>query len=148
MQHATWIVVADGARGRILSREPGADRFVPALPFELVGSRLPTRDRVTDRGGQTLERVGAGGHAKLAAQQAKEHDQEVLAKRLADEISTGRTSNRFDRLVLVAPPSFLGMLRDSLDTASRKLVVATHAKDLSNLDPVHLEQRLRELVAA
>ena len=145
MTRPTWIVVADGARGRIFSRAHGKKELDSALPFELVQSRSPMHDRVTDRGGQTHESAGPGGHTKSKSVDAKEHDQQVLAKRIADAIRHGRTENRFEKIVLIAPPAFLGQLRGALDEPSRKLVSASHAKDLSGLNPPQLQERLLEL---
>ena len=147
MAQTTWIVVADGARGRVFSTDARDDEIDDALPYEFVGSRQPTRERVTDRAGQTLERHGPGGHAKSKSQDAKEHDQENLAREIADAMRSGRTDHRFDNLVLIAPPAFLGRLRTALDGPTAKLVTATHAKDLSGLPPHDLRARLRELLS-
>ena len=147
MALTTWIVVADGARGRVFSADTRDKKIDSALPYEFVGSRQPTRERVTDRAGQTLERHGPGGHAKSKAQDAKERDQDNLAREIADAMRSARTDRRFDNLVLVAPPAFLGRLRTALDAPTAKLVTATHAKDLSHLPAHDLRQRLRELLA-
>ena len=145
MTRATWFVVADGARARVFSQEPGSDTLASALPQDLIGSRQPTRELVTDRSGQALERHGPGGHAMNKSQDAKVHGQEVLAREVAAAIRGGRNDGSFDRLVLVAPPAFLGRLRAVLDSSSSELVVASHAKDLSKLSLHDLSERLREL---
>lgn len=145
MKTATWFVVADGSRGRILAYDANEDTFEAVLPFEFKAGRERTRQRVTDRAGQTQERPRSGGHAEQKSQDGKEHDQEVLAREIADEIRSGRTDHRFDQLVLVAPPRFLGRLRDELDDASAAMVPTSHARDLTRLSNHELEPRLREL---
>ena len=145
MNNNTWFVVADGSRARVLARVPREERIVPALSRSFVGSRQPTRDRVTDRAGQTLERHGPGGHSKAKSQDAKEHDQELLARDVAAAIRGARGEGRFDQLVLIAPPAFLGQLRAVLDAATTRLIASTHAKDLSKLSQHELEQRLLKL---
>ena len=147
MERCTFIVVADGARGRIFARRPGNDAFEPALPYELVETRLRTRELVTDRGGQATERHGRGGHSMSKSVDAHEQSQRELAHRIAEAVRKARTENRFDRLVLVAPPAFLGLLRASLDDATAKLIVATRAKEISALDPHELAARLRTLLS-
>lgn len=147
MTRHTWFVVADGARGRIFEQTRGSAHLEPALPYDLVESRLPTRERVTDRGGQTLERHGKGGHSKWKAHDAKAHGQQELARRIADELRRARAENRFEELVLVMPPAFLGLLRKELDDDTNRRVVATHAKELSALTVHDLERALHQIEA-
>lgn len=146
MERCTWIVVADGARGRIFARRPDKDAFEPALPFDLVETRLRTRELVSDRGGHATERH-RGGHSLSKGVDAHEQSQNELAHRIAQTLRQGRTENRFDRLVLVAPPAFLGRLRGVLDDATAKLIVAARAKEISALSPHELQERLSSLLA-
>jgi len=146
MPHRTWIVVADGARGRVFAYSHRTKEFDSALGQDFVGSRLPMRERVSDRGGQTLERHGEGGHSKAKAQDAKEHAQEELAREIAGALTSGRNDKSYDELVLVAPPSFLGLLRKQLDSPTLQLVVASHDKDLSKLKEHELAKLAPDLV--
>lgn len=54
----------------------------------------------------------------------------VFAKRLADRLDHGRTQGDFDQLMLVAPPAFLGLLRESLNDQTLKLVSQSVDKNL------------------
>jgi protein required for attachment to host cells len=146
MPHRTWIVVADGARGRVFAYSHRTKEFDSALGQDFVGSRLHVRDRVTDRGGQTFESHGEGGHSKAKAQDAKEHRQEELAREIAGALTSGRNDKSYDELVLVAPPAFLGLLRQQLDAPTLQLVVASHDKDLSKLKEHELAKLAPDLV--
>lgn len=142
MDRRTWIVVADASRARVFA---GAS-LTPALPYDLVASRQSIGERVTDRGGQTHERVGRGGHTKCKSVDARAQADRVLAASVAEAIRHGRVEQRFDSIVLVAAPAFLGLLRQALDGPSRALVVASFAKDLSKVPEHDLRRRLRELL--
>ncbi len=139
-------MVADGARGRVFAWSRRDKTLTSPLDQDFVASRLHVRDRVSDRGGQTLERHGEGGHAKSKSQDKKEHDQQELAREIAGALGSARNDHAVEELVLVAPPSFLGLLRKELDGPTAKLVIASHHKDLSNLPEHELTKRVPELL--
>jgi len=56
----------------------------------------------------------------------------LFAKRLADRIEQGRVERRFERLCFVAPPRFLGLLREKCSRETAKLVEFELAKDFPN----------------
>ena len=75
-------------------------------------SRAHQRELTTDRPGRAFDSKGPGRHAVSGGSVSpKEHEASKLCSELADEIETARVQGRFDRLVLVATPSFLGELR-------------------------------------
>jgi len=53
------------------------------------------------------------------------------------------SQKHFDELVLVAPPKFLGMLRDELQNPLDKLVTRTVDKDLTRLTVHELVEALK-----
>ena len=61
-------------------------------------------------------------------------------------IETGRTSGQFQKLVLMAPPAFLGMLREQLGGEVRKLVVEEIAKDLVTHSIGEVRDKLRHVL--
>jgi len=69
----------------------------------------------------------------------------VFAAEIADKLSRGRLDRRFDDLVLIAAPRFLGVLRDELDAATAALVRGTLDKDYAGLNDRELIQRLDKL---
>jgi protein required for attachment to host cells len=65
-----------------------------------------------------------------------------FADLLRDAIRQGRIENRYDQLVLMAPPRFLGVLRERLDDQSLKCVTAEIDNDLLALSPSELRAYL------
>lgn len=65
-------------------------------------------------------------------QGAVEHSVKVFARELGRYLDKARLEHRYDQLVLVAPPKFLGALRKELGKEVEKLVAEELPKDLSN----------------
>jgi protein required for attachment to host cells len=78
--------------------------------------------------------MGVSRHSVGGEHNAQRHQLERFAKQVADEVERGRIEHAFDRLVLIAGPRMLGLLREALPEASRSAVVAEVAKDLVHGD--------------
>ena len=143
MSHA-WIVVADAARARIFSAEG------PVAPIEsleqLVSpeARLHDRDLASDRPGRSFDGAGAGRHGTDAATSPKEHEAHRFAKTIADHLEQGRIVDSYTRLILVAEPHFLGLLRKAISPETTGLITYELDKDLSKFDPKDIRKRLPE----
>jgi protein required for attachment to host cells len=108
------------------------------------GHRLHEGDLVTDREGRSFDSMGAGGHAVGNKNSTKDHEMENFAKRLALRLDEGRTTGELERLVLIAPPRFLGQLRAHLSTRAAGLVALTIGKELTTLTADKLEAHVPE----
>jgi protein required for attachment to host cells len=137
-----WVVVADSVRARIFEAHRHSPGLRPVLPYDLMGSREHDRDRWADRAGQTHQSAGHGAHAMAAQTNPMDHEHELLAREVARVLAHGRNQHRVDAIVLVAPPEFLGRLRQAIDPQTRALVVAEDARDLSRLPEHELEKML------
>ncbi len=139
---STWIVVADAARARIFTRDGEGLAPQPVTSFSHPDSRERSRDIATDRPGRTNDGVDAYMPGTDPQQAAKERFATQLAQWLERE--AGRDA--YSALVLVAPPAFLGILRNSLDDNTRRRVVHSIDRDLSKIRDHELVPRLqREL---
>src|SRR5688500_14961221 len=119
----TWIVVSDASRARLFMKETGTTEWKKFEELEHPASRWKAEDLVTDRQGvnsASAGRAGAIGHG-FTGQTASPttSPQEVEQQRCAHEVGTllnnAHAQNAFDQLVIVAPPSFLGLLRQELE---------------------------------
>jgi protein required for attachment to host cells len=68
----------------------------------------------------------------------------VFAKQIGRYLEQARQQQRYDELVLIAPPKFLGVLRKELDNEVEKLVADELPKDLSWFNGRDLERYLRK----
>lgn len=127
---SAWIVVAHRAGARIFERRSAPREFLLIAELDNAEGRLKNTQLETDRPGMAR---GQGGHGMNAKHSAHEHVATKFAAQIAEVLRTARNEHRIDRIVLMAEPHFLGMLRNSLDDVTRSLVVETVPKDLAGM---------------
>ena len=99
---------------------------------------LKDSDLETDRPGRRHN--GAAGamrsnsHGFDGDRSTEQHDIELFAKAVAHKIDADRARKDFDKLLLIAPPKMLGLLRQSLSAPARALVAGEVSKDLKHSD--------------
>ncbi|HKE96908.1 MAG TPA: host attachment protein [Povalibacter sp.] len=130
----TRVVVADERGASFL------DASGLRTPFELRttllndNAGLKDQDLETDRAGRGSNTVGRGGHGMDGERSTRRHLLELFAHHVATQIDEARKRNEFEKLVIVAGPRMLGLIREGLSVPCRALVVAEVDKDLSHLD--------------
>jgi protein required for attachment to host cells len=131
----TWILVADGAKARLLEREGLNAPLTPASDkcFSESEARAPARDIGTDRPGRVHESADTTRHAMAPRVDWHQFAKEQFAKSVAGALEEAALEKRYDELVLIAPPETLGNLRGALGQHARTLVAGEVAKDLTNL---------------
>jgi len=135
-----WVVVADRARGRIFSATSPKSPLTEIEDLVHPEARAHERDLTTDRPGR-----GPGSHRAMGtANKAHEHEATNFARELAARIDVGRVNTDFTKLVLVAAPDFLGLLRKSLNPHVEKLVAREVTKNLTQLTPADIRAHLPE----
>jgi protein required for attachment to host cells len=143
----TWILVADGARARVLVNDGAGKGLQPTADGELTHSLPPTREIGTDRPGRTQQR---GINRQQSIQPHVDwhrFEKEKFSKELASLLDAAAERGAFHRLVLVAPPRTLGDLRAALGTKARALVHAEVDKDLTHVAIHELPAHLADVVA-
>lgn len=90
---------------------------------------LKDQDLETDRPGRRFG--GAGHHHDVDGERStKRHELTLFARKVAQRIDQDRMAKAFDKLVIVAPPKVLGLLRQSLPAPVHNFVAAEIPKDL------------------
>jgi protein required for attachment to host cells len=89
----------------------------------------PDRELETDRPGRRFGGTDGNRHAVDGERSTHRHESELFAKQVARTLDGARSRNEFDRLVLIAAPRMLGMLREALPPPCRAVVAAEIAKD-------------------
>lgn len=141
----TWILVADGAKARLLERIGVNAPLTPASEkcFSESEARAPTRELGTDRPGRVHESADTARHAMVPRVDWHRFAKEQFAKTVAEALEDAALKRKYEALVLVAPPRTLGDLRSALGPHAKPLVAGEVAKDLTNLAdrdiPAHLE---------
>lgn len=138
------VVVAESSRARIYSA-PGAHGLLSEIEdLAHPEGRLRVRDLTTDAPGRALDRGGGGRHSMDPSLDAKQHEAAVFARRIAELIEHARLHHDVGEIILVAPPRFLGLLRQSLGESARCLVVREIGKNLVRHDARQLAKAIDE----
>jgi protein required for attachment to host cells len=140
----TWVVIAHRSGARVLEHKGHKLRLVAELSN--IAGRKKDRDINSDRPGRAQDRHGPGGHAMGAEGSAHDHVALNFAREICALLGAGRNDQRFGRLVLVAEPRFLGMLRGELDHVTGAMVSATLSKDLAHVSIADLPGHLKSVV--
>lgn len=143
----TWILVADNSRARIFTIERPRGPLIEYSAHDNPDARKPERELVTDRPGRESD---PGGHSRSAfdGPSAKAESGERFARQLAELLEKARSRGKFKRLYVVAAPHFLGSLRESLDSATRRCVEEAIAKDVAHESPERIRRHLPERLSA
>lgn len=125
-----WALVADAKRARLFERPlpggPWHERTADAVEH----ANPPSRELGADRPGRVHESVGATRHAVEPRTDPHRAAKAAFAARLSAWLET--TVASYDRILLVAPPPFLGDLRAALGRATTGKLHGTLDKDLTH----------------
>lgn len=138
----TWLLVADAAKARLFEIPKRGGNLTEIACYTNPNGRSPGQHPEHGRQGRTHESANSARHAIEPHTSLEEKHAMQFADLLRDAIWHGRTEKQFDRLVLMAPPRFLGVLRDRLDEQSLKCVTAEVGNDLLALSPTELRAYL------
>jgi protein required for attachment to host cells len=129
-----WILVADGARARLLRRAEGARQLAVIWEDESADAREKASDLTSDRPGRAFESGASERRSAMAPRtDPKRHAKDMFAARLAARLE--RELPAAARLVLVAAPATLGELRTRLGPDVLRRVVEEIDKDLTAATP-------------
>jgi protein required for attachment to host cells len=142
----TWIIIADGARAHIVCNDGIGKGVTPVLDRDLKSAWVPTRALGTDRPGRTFESADSSRHAMEPRVDWHRFEKHQFVEKMAKLVNKAASRRTYDRLVLVAPPEILGVLRAALSEPAKKRVVAELAKDLTSVPVREIPERLRDVV--
>jgi len=139
---STWILVADAARARLFEPAPTDGRLVEIECFTNPEGRAGARQMDAHHPPTVNESAGAGRYDVEPHQSARDRTANRFAHALSEALERGRTRRRYERLVLVAPPRFLGALHQHLSEPLRNSIAGELRRDLTTLGPTDLRARL------
>ncbi|GAB2887718.1 host attachment protein [Uliginosibacterium flavum] len=124
----TWIVVANARHARIFSQSgPNkALELVKETELDAAATTMPEFDgRSSPRKGQPDRSIARG-----------------FAHQVANDLCQERSRGRFSRAILVAPPTFMGLLNAELDAPTASLVSGRLDKDYTRSAAPELSSHL------
>ena len=138
-----WFLVMDETRARLLQGLPA--RGVAAVP-ELVirAEHRKLRDLMADKPGRSFS-SGSAGH-RSAMENGSDpllHDKIDFLRQAFALVEAHRRAGSFDRLVIVAGPRMLGLIRSEMPKALQSFVSREIGRNLAGLPEAALPNALR-----
>jgi protein required for attachment to host cells len=130
----------------VVAADAGAARWFECArlggPLRQVGEKTKGPDAAQrDRPFRVHDRFGAARHAV----EARRLPRSAAEERFLAEVAQAIALEKFDALVLCAPPKALGVLRERLPESVRDRIILASAKDYLRETPSDLAMRLEEL---
>ena len=140
-----WIVVADQSKARIFTVDDPRGELQELEQLENPTGRDQAQTLGSDRPGRSFDSSGQGRHAMGTSVEPKEQEAVRFAKQIGDRLRTACHAGRCNRLLLVAGPHFIGLLKEQLDSLA-DVKVTEIVKNLGQYDSreirTHLPERL------
>ena len=122
------------------------DKFDLLEELEHRDARGRAADLVSDDRGRTRGGGGSPGSGMDPSTDPRTREEEVFARKLSKAMGKRVQKGGFERLIVIAPPGFLGVLRRIVSKKVQRKVVASVAKDLTNFSIHELPERVRAVI--
>ncbi|UWQ16757.1 host attachment family protein [Jannaschia sp. M317] len=133
--HNTLVVVSDSEKALFLINRTDAENPNFDLIRKDEEENPPAREQAANRRGRVQESAGSGVSA-YEDTDFHELQKERFAADLADKLYKMAHAGKFEKLVIVASPQVLGVVRDEMHKEVRDKLIGTVDKTLTN-HPVH-----------
>jgi len=139
--NTVWIVVAESSRAKIYTADSSLSELAEVEGFVHPDSRRHAHDITSDLPGRNIGKDGSH-HALEKETDIKRDEAVVFAQQIDSYLLAARNENRFNKLVLIAAPTFLGLLRKHMDDQVATMVVHELHKNLVKSDAGEIRQHL------
>lgn len=126
-----WILAGDTTRARVFFTDKRNGELTEQFDLVNPEARLHERDLTTDLPGSTANSATGMRHGLGAEESHKPAAARQFAREVADRLEKGRAAGEWEKLYIVAEPSFLGMLRKAMDRDTAQLVAGEVDKSLT-----------------
>ncbi len=139
-----WILAADSSRARIFQELDHQHHLLEVQDFAHPAGHASGRDIDSDAGGRFYGKSGGTqAHTAQPATDPVQHENELFSKAVGEFLDKARNEHRFDKLHVIAPSRFLGLLRRNLNKETQKLVDEEIVKDISWQNKNEIEEFVR-----
>jgi protein required for attachment to host cells len=142
----TWVLIADGARARILENNGPGHGLTAVEGLVFHGDHAATHDIVADQAGRSFSSHGPGRSAIEPHTDPHRELKAKFARHLADVLAQNFEKKAYDRLVVVASPVTLGDLRSALSEHVRATIVGEIAQDLTKMPNDEIGRHIRNVL--
>lgn len=139
----TWFCVADAGTARIKQQTAMRGPLVSVATL----NHAPYEHGRYEEAGKGQESMGTARHGFQDAEGPIRKEKREFAAVVAEYLDAAAQRGAYHRLVLAAPPKFLGDLRAALSAKAKALVAGEIAKDLTKESDADLAERVADLAA-
>lgn len=141
VRHDSLVLVGDGQKALFLRNKGDAGRVQLVVEDIFERDNPPTREQGTDRPGRSVASVGT---ARSAMEEVDWHhlEKERFAEEVAAALYRYAHDNRFEELIVVAPPKVLGTLRKAFHAEVAGRIVAEIPKEMTSHPIPEIERHI------
>jgi protein required for attachment to host cells len=138
----TWVVVAESSRAKIYELQKRNLPLKELEGFAHTPSRVHEQALTSDLPGRSQDSRGHGSHKMGTQVSAKEHESMEFARTIGQHLDAAHYKGKFDKLIIMSPPGFLGQLRKQLSAETRRSVHSEIDKNLVRHNTADIQQHL------
>jgi len=162
MSAKNWIIVANNSGAKIFTLAPAASRRKDPPALQYSAGKLPPSELVeqetlehpegrmkaqaidADRPGRSFQSSGMKRHGMTREVDAKTQETMTFARQVAERLENARRQGEVERVILVAAPQFLGLLRQTFGADLRRIIDQEFNLDLLQMNPQEIRAHLPE----
>jgi len=137
-----WVIVADEAKVRFFFADKPVGSIVEIHSFSLAEAQLLEQDLVSDRPGRGSNHIDSGKHTVEGKSDPKEQYSIQFAKQVSEYLDKSLHAQAYKRLLIIAAPHFLGLLRKELSRQVAETVTLEVDKDLTKMEATKIRELL------
>jgi protein required for attachment to host cells len=139
----TWVVVADSSRAKIYQMDGARGPLEEVEALVHPEARVHDQQLTSDLPGRAFDSSGMGGrHAMEPPTTPKEIEAMVFAREVCSRVKAARVNGEAENFIIAAAPSFLGLIRNTLDAATKARVTVEIDKNLVRMKPEEIRSHL------
>jgi protein required for attachment to host cells len=142
----TWILVSSAYIARVFELDSLTSPWREVYTWVNPEDRLRRQDLNTDRPGRIASPPRGQRSSYADPSDPRQKIDAAFAKDVIRELRVAHDEGRFERLVVVAPPHFMGLLRQFDRGRLTAVVFQEVRKDFTHETAASLQRRLRELI--
>ena len=138
-----WILVANQAEAQIYSAERVTGNLVLVDTLTHDEGTARARDLTSDAPGRVHDRMGSARHSMEPDTGVKEEGRRRFVKKMVELLESAHFRGDYGRLVLLAAPAVLGVIRKTLSSKLTKAVIKEIPKDVIGQDLEKIQTQLK-----
>lgn len=137
-----WILSAESSRAKFYEADLKLEEIREFRALLHEESRMHESDITSDLPGRMSSGQSGTRHTFEDHTPVKEQEKTEFARQIAEVLDEGRKAGSYDKLAIIAPPDFLGVLRQQLNPQVAKRVIHEANKNVTRGSEAELRKAL------